>query len=409
MRSVRSWWTNLEPLSRLAVQVWVVITLLAVGRAALFYHPRHQGCYQTYSGAGQAWVASHDLYTPRPGLDVYRYSPLVAVMLTPIGAMPGMLGSAVLRAVNLVVFLGGLVWWSRSAAPIALSARHRAALLLLAAPLAARSLADLQVNGLTIGLLVVAMAAIAREKWNSGALLVVLACMIKMYAISLALLLVVLYPRRFLGRFGLALLACLALPFALQSPAYVLRQYDLWVRWGLNNRPNADFQDLRLLLGVFSLHPSELTYLAIQLGVAAAVALFCLWERLVQVPFRRLLCVVFGLSCCWMMVLGPATEFCTYIFIAPIVAWVVLEAWLEGGSWQRRVVPGAAFAMYVGCQVALWFRFGSALGHFAPYTTATLLIMGWIVVQELRRSRIADQLALGPSPPLPLPSEIAVS
>ena len=61
------------------------------------------------------------IYSPRPGLTVYRYSPLLAVLLAPIGALPDMLGSAVLRAVNLGLFAMAVYWWSKGATPVVLS------------------------------------------------------------------------------------------------------------------------------------------------------------------------------------------------------------------------------------------------------------------------------------------------
>ena len=53
---------------------------------------------------------------------------------------------------------------------------------------------------------------------------------------------------------------------------------------------------------------------------------------------RELLTAVVALAACWMMLLGPATESCTYILLAPTLAWAVLESWLVPRSWvpERR-------------------------------------------------------------------------
>ena len=52
--------------------------------------------------------------------------------------------------------------------------------------------------------------------------------MLKIYPVALALLLVLVYPRRLGLRLLLALALLAALPFLMQEPGYVLRQYQLW-------------------------------------------------------------------------------------------------------------------------------------------------------------------------------------
>ena len=81
-------------LVRITIIAWCLIAVMSVGRAALIQYPRHGGCYWIYAEAGRAWLAGDDLYSARPGRDVYRYSPLLAVLLAPMGALPDMLGSA---------------------------------------------------------------------------------------------------------------------------------------------------------------------------------------------------------------------------------------------------------------------------------------------------------------------------
>ena len=80
------------------------------------------------------------------------------------------------------------------------------------------------------------VTAVAVGRWNLASLCVVLACLVKAYPVSLALLLILLYPRRFAGRFLLLLAVFAVLPFLCQAPGYVCCQYHDWVRWGLNDR-----------------------------------------------------------------------------------------------------------------------------------------------------------------------------
>lgn len=369
-------------LPRLALIAWIVITVLAVGRAVLISHPRHCGCYHTYVEASRAWIEGQDLYSSRPELDVYRYSPLFPVLNAPLAALPDMLGSAVLRAINLAVFLVGFWWWSIAAAPTVLTFRERAALFLLAAPLAARALIDVQVSGAIIGLLLFAVVAFVKEKPGWAAACVALASLIKVYVISFALVLVLLYPRRFLGRFVAAVAIGLALPFAFQHPDYVLRQYDLWIRWGLKDRPSGDHQDLQFLLAVVDLHPRQSIYLAIQLAGGAAIALFCLAERLARCPTARVLSTALGLTCGWMLLLGPATEVCTYIILVPAMAWVVVEASLKRRSYWQQGLAVSGVVLFMLGQIALWFPFGGNVGNLGVFPLSALLTVAAILAEE---------------------------
>src|SRR6266404_6650393 len=106
------WWVA-------ALALWMLLLLGVSARAALW--PRVHSLYPTYATAGTDWVSGHDLYyRERPKelrLDQYRYSPLVAVLLTPWHFLPERLGGILWRLVNAGVFLGGLAWWLRAAAP----------------------------------------------------------------------------------------------------------------------------------------------------------------------------------------------------------------------------------------------------------------------------------------------------
>src|SRR6516164_9133668 len=102
---------------RLALMAWGVLIFLAVGRAALHYHPRHTGCYDVFAEAGRHWLNVQTLYEPDNPvyLELFRYSPLGAALLTPLALVPDPVGNALLRLINLAVFVPGLWWWSQTA------------------------------------------------------------------------------------------------------------------------------------------------------------------------------------------------------------------------------------------------------------------------------------------------------
>jgi hypothetical protein len=395
MQFIRTRLVGLSPWQRIALLAWIIIAVLAVGRAALIAHPRHAGCYTVFADAGRRWVAGEDVYEARVGLDVFRYSPLIASFFAPFGALPDMLGSALLRLVNIGVFCAGLAWWLRAGVPEVLTPGQRAAIWLLTIPLAVHSLVDVQTNALTIGLILLGMTAAATERWNLAAFFLVLACAIKVYPLSLVLLLVAVYSRRMGLRAILASVAVLALPFFLQRSDYVFDQYREWVRWGLNDRHSNEaflaFRDFRLLCSLWISPLSGRGYLFAQLAAASAIAGVCVAQRLRHVAHRDLLMTVFSLGCAWMMVFGPATEHTTYIFLAPALAWAVLDAGLRERSVGYRLVTGMSFALFTATQLCLWIPGGSRFHQYAPHPVAGLLMMAALIVTGLRRDAETSQ------------------
>src|SRR5262249_44686668 len=107
--------------------------------------------------------------------------------------------------------------------------RQRGILFLLLVPLALGSLNNGQPNLLLAGLLLAAVAAAAHGRWALCAACVALATAVKVYPLALGLLLAAAYPRRLGGRRPLALALLAGLPFLLQEPGYVARQYGLWL------------------------------------------------------------------------------------------------------------------------------------------------------------------------------------
>jgi hypothetical protein len=387
----------------IALLAWGVVTLLGVGRVALASRASHRGCYPIFSEAGEHWIAGKDLYLARDGLDVFRYHPLVAVFFVPLAVLPAWLGNGLLRLANVTLFLGGLLWWSRAGLPRVLTSREQALLFLLALPLAAPSLLDVQMNGAIVGLLLLGVTAVVVGRWNLASLGIGLACVIKAYPISLALLLIALYPRRFAARFLLVLAACLALPFLLQGPTYVLEQYHGWVRWGLRDRQAEElataFRDLRLLFRVWLVPLSPAAFRLVQLGAGGGIALFCLFQQARALPCRRVLTSAFGLSCGWMTLLGPATEACTYIFLAPMLAWVLVEGWTEKRSRWYRTLLLASFALFAVPQLALWFPWGTGFHQLAPHPLAGLMLMAAVLGTEIRNLQQTNPRTPGPALP----------
>jgi hypothetical protein len=55
-----------------------------------------------------------------------------------------------------------------------------------------------------------------------------------------------------------------------------------------------------------------------------------------------------------MVLCGPATESCTYILLAPVLSWAVLDAMLDRRPLWSRMVPWCSFALFGLSQFTSW-------------------------------------------------------
>jgi hypothetical protein len=360
-----------------------VIILACCGRALLA--PGRKSVYPIFVAAANQWLAGGDVYGElAPGLDRFRYSPAVAALLVPFGLLPDGLGAALWRLLNAGVYLGALAWWIAVLLPASLTTGQRGVLFLLVVPLSIGSLNNGQSNALVLGLLLAALVGARTDRWNLAACCLSVACLFKVYPIAVGLLLAALYPRRFAVRLGVALAAGLALPFACQHFDFVAGQYASWLHLlQTYDRQSLSaelwYRDLRLLFRTWQVPLDAGTYRAVQLLAAACLAALCLAARRAGWPRDRLLLLLFALGCFWMTVLGPATESCTYILLAPALAWALLDAWAR--HWGAALgLLGASYGLFVGCQMVVWFPIGRGLHTLGLQPLAGLLFLAGIVV-----------------------------
>ena len=325
-------------------------------------------------------------------------------------------GEVVWRVFLTAVTLGGLYWCCRVGLPRPLARRDWATVFLLVLPSVTGCLNNGQSSCLLVGCMLGAVAAVSVDLWTLAAVLVAVPTLLKLYPVSLGLLLSVTYPRRFGWRFALALLVGLALPFLLR-PSAMPEEHRRWL-WHLINdaQPPTDIlhwdQDLRLLLmRWFHLGLSSRAFMGVQVVAAGAIAAVCLAGRLAGWPRRMLLARMLGLACCWMTVLGMATEPSTYILVAPALAWSLWEVWLRpaGGAglqptdgWgapggkAARVVLVASYVLLMSVYVMFWFPWGKVAASYAPEPLAGVLLFGYLMarsVWELRGGKRRESSA----------------
>ncbi len=385
--SLRWRWAACGPWERLALTVWSIVLCVICLRVVIA--PQEHNVLAIYRVAAQRWLAGADVYDPIEGLDMFRYSPLVAVLMVPFHLLPLPLGGVVWRLLNAGIYLGALLWGCRAAFPRLLTREQRAVLFLLIVPLSIGSLHNGQSNALVLGLLIAACVAVRTQRWNLASLCLAVAIGFKIYPVAIGLLLTVLYWRPLLPRLALALVLGMALPYAFGGPAYVTDMYVSWIshfqEYDRQRFPvKLWYRDLRLFCRVWLVPLTPQVYLAIQLLGAAGIAGLCVAAHRRGWPQRTLLPLLLSLGCCWMTVLGPATEGCTYMLLAPPLAWALLQAWLEPTTWSRRAGLLLIAGLLLFDQVSIWFPWGRAIRDLAMQPLAGSLFLAYLVVLALR-------------------------
>jgi hypothetical protein len=344
---------------RFLVGVWITLTVLMCTRTALW--PKRNSVYPIFADAGHGWLAGTDLYDQHfweLQIDQYRYSPLVAAFFVPFGLLPDRLGGVLWRLLNAGIFFGGVIAYYRAVFPGAGRFGLRGATVFgwLLIPLGISSLNNGQANPLVIGMILFALAAVERERWNWAAVALALPILFKVYPAAMALLLLLIYPRKLGWRLALLLTLGAILPFFLQDPAYVARQYSMWIDKLISEdrstRAISDtYRDFWLLLRWANVPLPRSAYLPLQMTVAAGVAAVVLIGRARRWDRRELLHCLLGLGCAWMVVFGPATENSTFMLVAPTMACAVLEGFgLDRPVWTRCLLA-AMVGLFVGSTI----------------------------------------------------------
>jgi hypothetical protein len=379
----RPWLGSPQLAFRCMLTAWVVLALLMCLRTALW--PTRNSVYPIFSDAGRGWLAGTDLYDQhfwQLQIDEFRYSPLVAASFVPVSLLPDAVGGVLWRLANMGIFFAGMVAFCRVVYPggtrIGLVGATCMGWLLI--PLGLPSFNNGQANPVVIGSLLLAVVAAYRGRWNLAAIALAWPILFKVYPLAVALLLLLVYPRQLGWRLGLLLILGLLLPFALQDPSYVSRQYADWfaklAREDRTNRMLPDtYRDFWLLVRWTHLPIAHHWYPPLQLAVAGGIALVVVVGRLWRWQPTTLLFHLVNLGCCWMLLFGPATENSTYILIAPTVVIAVWEAIVLPRPVWTRCALAAMVCIFLGSALITALPDGRNWA-FPLNPLATLLLFG---------------------------------
>ena len=344
-----------------AAIVWTIALVVLAARPLLL--SQRGTSFDTYGLAGSHWLHGEDLYTHWMG---FVYSPLVAAFFAPFAFFPSAIANIVWRLISTAALLGGLTALFRSNLFPGIKSQRIGIAYLLLAPLALGNIDISQANPLVAGLIMLAIAAVYTERWNSAALYIGIAAFFKIYPLAVGLLICVIAPRRFTWRLLSALVLLTLAPFLFQHWSYVSHQYGTWIATRMaEDRRNWPAEKLPLdlwfvLHSVLHLPIPQWIFTFIQLGSAATVAVFCAFGSIKNWGPQRVLTGLFCLSAVWMTLCGPATESYTYMLLAAPTLLALLQ------SMHSRQV----FAIWVWASVALQLfavTRASFMPHFKPY------------------------------------------
>ena len=348
--------------------LWGILCVLLLVRA--YCMPKKQTVTHNYTDAGQHWLAGTDAYELKfkksgevdPRMSGFRYSPLCAAFFAPISLLSDAWSSVLWRLFSYVTYLAVLALFFREVIPGTqlLSTNQRGAWWLLLLPLSLPSMNNGQANVLMLTFMLAAAVAVMRERWNLAALALAGAFYLKLYPLAVTMLFLVVYPRQLSWRLGLAMLAGLLLPFAMQHPAYVSEQYWHWfLLLTTDDRTlfpmTQAYRDFYLLTRWVGLPPAQPLYMMMQLMTGSAVAAVLLLGRISGWPKKHLVHSLILLGCCWLIVFGPSTESCTYILLAPGMAWALVDAFVFKRSNWTRAIQAVVFGLCMITSICNWF------------------------------------------------------
>lgn len=296
------------------ILLWSLLSFLV--SAPFVYRRGLDVVTKTYHGAAVSVAAKGDPYLAvQEGGDLFKYSPLFAVLYRPLSALPEKAEVLLWALVNIVVF-----WWALSLWAGASLAWSRKNLWLLAFAVLASMELDIslryqQFNPCLAGLTLMAFFFFREKRFVGAGLLLALATNLKILPGLFALALARFFGRSYGLAFVLGTVLCVLLP-------------SLILGWSFNQ--DLHFSWLRLLIS--DAHAPGLLDLSTQMGrwgwpFAAPVKISLALITLGVVLYRPAasLGALYSFGAAALLLLSPRTESPTFVLMAPAYVLLALE------------------------------------------------------------------------------------
>ncbi len=325
---------------------------------------RHHSVYPIFELASHNWWQEVTLYGSYGDLDLYRYPPTFAILLTPFAVLPWWVGMILWNFLGIALLLRALRVLVTEIFPGEWSPRRAGMFLVLAVAGSVRGIWAAQSNAHLLALAIFAVAAVLRREWWRAAAFLAGAVFIKLWPVALLMLLASYWPRALIGRFLVCCAGLGLLPFLTARATWVMSEYRQYyeslvrtsqLRWPGNRDARTIWEAIHPQLdaqgsaGITVLPASSTAaYLVLQAATAAGVLAWCWWQRRRGVSQRRLLTLTLAAWAAWQLLFGPATERLTYGLIAPFTSWAILasppktlEHRLAWASWWLTAILGS--------------------------------------------------------------------
>lgn len=414
---------------RRALMLWLCLAVAVCVKSAIISDPH--SVYPQFAAASHHWWVDkslYDDYSNTEHIDGYRYSPAFAIAFSPLAYVPARLGTMIWDIVSILVLVWALHVFARDVLPGCLPPKQEGVFLALALPGSAIGIWSAQSNAIVIALIMLAMAAIVRQRWWPAAILLAIPVFIKIWPLAVVLLLLVFWPRQLGWRFAVACAVLAILPFLTRPPSMVAWQYHEWYA-GLTGKLQgrwAGYRDAWTIWETLRPQVSHLGYQALQLLGAIGVFGWCCWQYrrlnvgaaigaratgtevvVANVPLfstesRRqpppspsaangihgrqeclphFLLLMLSMWAAWQLFLGPGAEQLTYGIIAPSAAWAVIVSFREKRARWLTVTAWAMLALLpsgdIEKGVLRVFPEGKVL-----LPLAVVLFLAWLVWHE---------------------------
>ena len=171
---------------------WLAALSVLIVRFGLGLHRAY--AFLDYMLAGSHWARGENLYFNWRG---FIYSPLAAAFFAPLAFLPLSLAYTVWLLLNVTVLLGGVTALLKTGLFSGVPRENPGIVYLLLLPFTLGNLDVGQANPFVIGFLMLAVAAVYAQRWNTAAFCVAVPTFLKIYPLALGLLFCVMAPPTF--------------------------------------------------------------------------------------------------------------------------------------------------------------------------------------------------------------------
>jgi hypothetical protein len=383
-----------EALRLWAAVLWIGLTVAVCVKT--FISPEGHSVYPKMSARAIEWWSGTPLYIDYEGLGRFPYSPSFAVMLGPFAVLGNRLGGALWSVVCIGVYVWGLRKLVCDVLPVRWPPEREAVFMMLAMIGSVRGFWNAQSNGLIIGLLMGGAAAVEHRRWWTAAFLMAAPVYMKVWPVVIPLLVLARWPRQFGPRFAAAMAVGGAVPFLTQWPGVVVDQYRGWFLYlsGMSAEVIGSYRDVWTLIKAAEWPVSEGVFRLVQVLAGVAVLGWCFWQRRRFQSAKWELTLMLAMGTAYLMLFGPGVEYNTFVVLAPMITWALLESFDTG---RGRVLIAAAFAMTMvlgaGAIERLLVEDFPAVRATLP--VGTLLFVIWLIRLRPSTGRRADGRAPG--------------